>query len=84
VKKKKQTPRSTEEIDQLRANMETLKATLEVIRIAYYNRTLFQGQVPDYEDVRKAAEDFITANHEYQKALWGKVKVKLSVANLLR
>jgi hypothetical protein len=84
MKTRKQTPVSPEEIERLRTSMETMKATLEVIRVAYYNRTAFKGQIPDYENVHKAAEDFVAANYLYQKALWGKIKVKLSVANLLR
>jgi hypothetical protein len=84
VKKKKQEPTNPEDADRFRERMETCKTTMENMRVAFYNRTAFGDKVPEYEDVRKAAENFISANYDYQKALWGRVKVKLSVANLLR
>jgi hypothetical protein len=84
VKKKKQELPDPEDADRLRERMDRCKNTMENMRIAFYNRTAFDGKVPEYEDVRSAAENFIAANYDYQKALWGKVKVKLSVANLLR
>jgi hypothetical protein len=84
VKKKKQELPNPEDADRLRERMDRCKNTMENMRVAFYNRTPFDGKVPEYEDVRSAAENFIAANYDYQKALWGKVKVKLSVANLLR
>ncbi len=84
MKRKQQESNNPEDADRLRECMEICKTTMENMRVAFYNRTAFGGKVPEYEDVRKAAENFIAANYDYQKALWGKVKVKLSVANLLR
>lgn len=72
------------ELDRLREQMQQKKAVMEAIRIAYLRRTLFRAGIPDYEQVRQAAEDFIRANYQYQRALYGKIKVKLSAANLLR
>ena len=57
---------------------------MEAAKIAYLNRTPFGNRIPEYEDVRKAAQEFIQSNYKYQKALYGRIKVKLSVANLLR
>ena len=84
MKKKKNELMSAEDTHRLHVHMETCKTKMENMRVAFYNRTTIDGRVPEYEDIRRAAEDFIAANYRYQKALWGKVKVKLSVANLLR
>lgn len=64
--------------------MERLQARMATMKIAYMNRMPFEEHVPTEEDVRAAAQSFIDANHAYQRALYGRVRVKLSVANLLR
>lgn len=73
-----------DELQEIREDMERKKAAMHAAKIAYLNSTSFGGRIPEYEDVRQAAQEFILANYKYQKALYGKIKVKLSVANLLR
>ena len=68
----------------IRELMERKKAVLDGMRTAYFNRTPFAGKNPNEEDVRNAAEDFIRSNYEYQRAVYGRVRVKLSSSNLLR
>jgi len=72
------------ELSRLRAEMEHKKAILDSIKIAFFNNVPFGGTIPDAQSVRQAAQDFVVANHAYQRLLFGRVKVKLSVANLLR
>jgi hypothetical protein len=75
---------SPEEIEELRRVMEFKQARMKLIRTAYMRRTDFEGKVPEFEHVREAAQDFIRANYTYQEALFGKIRVKLSAAKLLR
>jgi hypothetical protein len=71
-------------LTELRAQMEQKKAVLDSIKIAYFNNAAFGDIVPNEQAVRDAAEAFIQANYGYQRALYGRVRVKLSVSNLLR
>lgn len=77
-------PPKPPEIAELRHEVELRKARLDVLKVAYFNRTPFDGKVPIEEDVREAAREFIESNYALQKKLFGKIQVKLSVANLLR
>ncbi len=70
--------------EKLREHMEHLHARMMTLKVAYMNRTAFEGKVPTTEDLRAAAESFIQANYAYQRALYGRVRIKLSPANLLR
>ncbi len=70
--------------DQLRAQMELLQAKLHAAKIAYYNNTELEGKVPEYEQLAAIAKELIRVNYELQKALYGKIRVKLSVSKLLR
>jgi hypothetical protein len=75
---------SNDELRKIREEMERLKAAMHAAKIAYLNRTPFGGRILEYEGVRQVAQEFILANYTYQKALYGKIKVRLSVATLLR
>jgi hypothetical protein len=70
--------------DELRAAMEVLQAKLNAAKIAYLNRVELDGKVPEYEDVAAIAKELIKLNYQLQRALYGKVRLKLSVAKLLR
>lgn len=77
----KRDPQKSEELREL---MERKRSLLEATRIAFLHRTPLNGEVPDDEAVRRAARDFINSNYALQRALFGKVRVKLTVARLLR
>lgn len=71
--------------DQKREHLDKLRARVYAAKIAYLNRTPFESkQELSYEELKVIAQDFIRANYAYQKELYGKVKVKISVAKLLR
>ena len=70
--------------DALKEVMESKRSVLEAVRLAYMHRTPFGDEIPDEEAVRRAAKEFIDANYALQRALFGKIRVKLSVAHLLR
>jgi hypothetical protein len=71
-------------VEELRELMERKGSLLEATRIAFLHRAPLNGKVPDDEDVRRAARDYINANYALQRALFGRIRVKLSVARLLR
>jgi hypothetical protein len=78
------TAESEEIVNELRARMELLQSKLYAAKIAYLNRTELDGKIPEYEDVAAIARGVISANYDLQKKMFGKVKLKLSVAKLLR
>ena len=53
-------------------------------KLAYYNRTEYKGQAITYEVLKNLAEGYIQKNYAVQKAIFGKIHVKLLVANLMR
>ena len=73
-----------EAADNLRARMEMLQAKLNAAKIAFHNRVELDGKIPEYEDVAAVAKDIIATNYQLQKVLYGEVKMKLSVAKLIR
>ena len=77
-------PPESPEIFLLREEADRKRSRLEAMKIAFYNRTTFDGEVPDEGRLHEVARDFIKAHYELQKKLWGKIRAKLSVANLLR
>jgi hypothetical protein len=68
----------------LRARIELFQAKLNAAKIAYHNRSELDGKIPEYEDVATIAKNLIALNYELQKSLYGAVKMKLSVAKLIR
>jgi hypothetical protein len=57
---------------------------LENAKLAYYNSADYQGNPVGYERLKNYAEAFIAANHELQKALYGRIRIRLDVSRLLR
>jgi hypothetical protein len=57
---------------------------MNAVKIAYLNSAPFDGRSVTYEDVKAAAEELIESNYALQRARYGKVRLKLSVAKLLR
>jgi hypothetical protein len=80
--KKKQL--SPEEIAALKASMEAAELDFANAKLAYYNRTEYKEKAIDYDALKAYAEDFIAKNHAVQKTVFGKVHVRLLVANLMR
>jgi len=67
-----------ERLDQLRAKVNAAK-------IAFLNGTPFEGKEKlSYEDLKRVAQEFIQETYEFQKQKYGAIKVKISVAKLLR
>jgi hypothetical protein len=83
-RKKSGTSHTAEEIEKLREIMEFKHARMGSLRVAYLHRTAFEGRIPEFEHLMEAARDFVQANYAYQQALFGKIRIKLSPAKLLR
>jgi hypothetical protein len=74
----------TPSIEELRVRFEIVQARLNAAKIAYLNRTPLDGQEIDYEALKRMAQETIQANYELQTATYGSIRLKLSVAKLLR
>lgn len=74
----------TPDVEALRGRFELLQARLNAAKIAYLNGTPLDGREVSYETLKRIAQEAIQANYELQKARYGRIRVKLSVAKLLR
>ena len=71
--------------EEQQARLDALRAKVNAAKIAYLNRTPFLDKAElTYEDLKKVAQEFIQASYEFQRQKYGSVKVKISVAKLLR
>jgi len=71
-------------VEELRAILGRLQAKLNAAKIAYLNNTPLDDSPVSYEDVAAAARAVIRANYRLQELQFGKVRLKLSVAKLIR
>lgn len=71
--------------DPQKERLDRLRARVYVAKIAYLNRTSFEDKAEvSYEDLKEVAQQFIQASYEVQKEKYGSIKVRISVAKLLR
>jgi len=80
----RRTPPTPEEVERRRAEVKQTEHELEDAKLAYYNSAEYRGKPVDYGRLKNYAEAFIRANHELQKALYGRVRIRLDVSRLLR
>ena len=72
-------------LDKLQQRLDQLMARVNAAKIAYLNKTPFDDKAElSYEDLKHITQQFIQASYEFQKQKYGSVKVKISVAKLLR
>jgi len=64
--------------------LELLETKVYAAKVAYLNRTPLDGKEVSYEALTAIAKEYIEASYALQKAKFGSVKVKMSVAKLLR
>lgn len=73
------------EPDPQQERLDRLRARVYAAKIAYLNRMSFEDKVEvSYEDLKEIAKQFIQASYEVQKQKFGAIKVRISVAKLLR
>jgi hypothetical protein len=82
--KKPQPPLSREQSEGLRSELDVMRARVHAAKIAYLNRVPFQDKEISFEDLKEIAKEYIQKSYAYQKAVFGKVNVRISVAKLLR
>jgi hypothetical protein len=70
--------------EELKARFEMSQARLNAAKIAYLNRTPLNGEQINYEALKRIAQETIQANYALQMAAYGSIRLKLSVAKLLR
>jgi len=73
-----------ENVDKLKEAMNMAEADFRNAKVAYYNNVDYKGKRVEYEELESYATAFIEANRAVQKALFGKVRIKLTVARLMR
>jgi len=73
-----------EQIAQLKKTLDQTTTDLANAKIAFFSRTDYNEEVVDDERLRRYAQAYVNASHAYQKALYGKVQVRLDVSRLLR
>ena len=67
------------------AELERLQSRIYAAKMAYVHKTPFEDKDElSYEDLKRIAEDYIRSSYAYQKSKYGDVKVRISVAKLLR
>lgn len=77
--------RDNNNLQEQQQRLELLRARVNAAKIAFLNRTPFDNRPEvSYEDLRAIAQEYIHASYDYQKAKYGSVKVRISVAKLLR
>jgi hypothetical protein len=81
---KKKMPLSERDVDQMQSRLRMLESRIYAAKVAYLNRTDLDGKEVSYEDLAAVAKEYIQASYAFQKAKFGSVKVKTSVAKLLR
>ena len=79
-----QVPASRDYLDALRAELDLLRSKVYAAKVAYLNRTPFDNREITFEDLKAFASEYIQKSYDYQKAVYGKIKVRISVAKLLR
>jgi hypothetical protein len=77
-------PEKSENTDELAARLELLGSKMYAAKIAYLNRTTLDGAEVTYEELSRVAKDYIQTSYAIQKVKFGSVKLKMTVAKLLR
>jgi hypothetical protein len=73
-----------QDLESLQARFEMLQSRLNAAKIAYLNSASLDDRQITYDDVKAIAEELIQSNYALQRARYGKIRLKLSVAKLLR
>jgi hypothetical protein len=81
---KKKTPQVEPDFIEMRNRLEMLESRVYAAKVAHLNRTPLDGKEITYEDLAEIARQYIQASYALQKAKFGSVKVKMSIAKLLR
>jgi len=72
------------ELAEMKSRLEFLEAKVYAAKVAYLNRAPLDGKEVSYEALKAIAKEYIEMSYALQKAKFGSVRVKMSVAKLLR
>lgn len=72
------------EVEEARERFERLRSRLNAARIAFARGVPFDDEEVTYERLAGIARETIRANYDLQRLRYGKVRLRLSVAKLLR
>jgi hypothetical protein len=72
------------QVEEARLRFEMLQSRMNAAKIAYLNRAQLDGREVTADDLQQIAKDVIEANYELQRRRYGRVRLKLSPAKLLR
>lgn len=75
---------STEDLERMKRALDAAEFDFDNARLAYFHRAPYKGEEVTYDVLKRFAEAYITQNYKYQKAVFGRVRVKLSAAKLMR
>ena len=71
-------------VEELSSRLELLESKLFAAKVAYLNRTTFEDKEMTYDDVAAVAKEYVRTSYALQEAKYGSIKVRMSVAKLLR
>jgi hypothetical protein len=77
-------PATPEELAKLKEALDASEVDFENAKIAYFHNAPYKEEEVTYEVLKRFAEAYIAKNYDYQKAAFGRVRIKLAVARLLR
>jgi hypothetical protein len=77
-------PENQPHLEELSTRLGVLESKLYAAKIAYLNHTELGGKEVTYEDLNAIAKEYIQTSYSMQKAKFGSIKVRMSVAKLLR
>lgn len=70
--------------EELSARLQLLESKLHAAKVAYLNRATFEGEEMTYDGLVAVATDYMQTSYALQKSKFGSIKVRLSIAKLLR
>lgn len=73
-----------EDLARLKQVLDSAELDFDNAKVAYFHRAEYKGQEITYEALKGFAELYIRANYDYQKAAYGRIRIKLSVPHLMR
>lgn len=77
-------PAATQDLAKMKEVLDAAEFDFDNAKLAYFHRSPYKGQEVTYEVLKGFAESYIARNYDYQKAAFGRVRIKLSAARLLR
>ncbi len=75
---------SEEALAMMHTRVSALRHRLKLAKIAYRNRAPFEGRTVSYEDLKAIAREYLTASYDYQKVRFGRIRVRIPIAKLIR